>query len=75
MELQRKLMKKQTVVDSLSEAVYHLEQAESQLRKEVLNQQQDKRHLLTIHTLVNDTIDFYRDVLTDDRPYKIESTS
>jgi len=75
MEPQRKLMKKPTVVDSLSEAVYHLEQAESQLRKEVLNQQQDKRHLLTIHTLVNDTIDFYRDVLTDDRPYKIESTS
>jgi len=64
MEPKRQLMKKPTVVDSLSEAVYHLEQAESQLRQEVLSQQQDKRHLLTIHTLVNETIDFYRDVLT-----------
>lgn len=64
MEPKRQLMKKPTVVDSLAEAVYHLEQAESQLRQEVLSQQQDKKHLLTIHTLVNEMIDFYRDVLT-----------
>ena len=66
MEPKRQLMKKPTVVDSLSEAIYHLEQAELQLRKEVLNQQQEKTHLLTIHTLVNDTIDFYRDILSDE---------